>query len=60
MFCRQQREKKLDVFFPAENAQDVCWGEVTPHFNALLLLAPFRKDCNSFSKEITNSGNIAA
>jgi hypothetical protein len=24
MFCRQQRERKLDVFFPAKKAKDVC------------------------------------
>jgi hypothetical protein len=26
MFCRRQRERKLDVFFPAKKAQDVRRG----------------------------------
>jgi hypothetical protein len=28
MFCWRQRERKLDLFFPAKKAQDVCRGEV--------------------------------
>ncbi len=31
-----------------------------PHFNALLPPAPFHKECNSFCKEIANSGNVTA
>jgi hypothetical protein len=30
MFCWQQRERKLDVFFPAKKAQDVCRAVVLP------------------------------
>jgi hypothetical protein len=28
MFCRRQRERILDLFFPAKKAQDVRQGEV--------------------------------
>jgi hypothetical protein len=31
-----------------------------PHFNALLLPTPFCKECDSFCKEIANSGNFTA
>jgi hypothetical protein len=28
MFRWRQQERKLDVFFPAKKAQDVCWAMV--------------------------------
>jgi hypothetical protein len=33
LFCRRQRERKLDVFFSAKKAQDFCRGEVTGAFS---------------------------
>jgi hypothetical protein len=30
MFCWRQQERKLDVFFPAKKAQDVCRAVVNP------------------------------